>query len=179
MSFLSGISGSYQKKLAAGLSMLPGDWRGKLSSWGLSAPIGSLGSIVFEVSSRKVRTFRDLKRTHKARFATHNLIGNKPMLEYIGPDVAEITFTMQLSASLGINPTAEADRVRNLCESGEAMYFVLCNQTVGQYPWVVEGVGESVDTIDNNGRVIMTQIDVTLKEYVPSSPAAGEVQGGV
>ena len=71
MSFLSGISGSYQKKLAAGLSMLPGDWRGKLSSWGLSAPIGSLGNIVFEVSSRKVRTFRDLKRTHKARFATH------------------------------------------------------------------------------------------------------------
>ena len=68
----------------------------------------ALGNIVFEVSSRKVRTFRDLKRTHKARFATHNLIGNKPMLEYIGPDVAEITFTMQLSASLGINPTAEA-----------------------------------------------------------------------
>ena len=93
------------------------------------------------------------------------------MLEYIGPDVAEITFTMQLSASLGINPTNEADRVRKICESGETMYFVLCNQTVGQYQWVIESVGESVDTIDNNGRVVMTQIDVTLKEYVPSSPA--------
>lgn len=175
MSFLSGISGSYQKKLAAGLSVLPGDWRGKLSSWGISAPIGSLGDIVFEVSSRKVRTFRDLKRTHKARYAAHNLIGHKPMLEYIGPDVGEITFTMQLSASLGINPTTEADRVRKICESGDAMYFVLCNQTVGQYQWVIESVGESVDTIDNNGRVVMTQIDVTLKEYVPSPPTA---QGG-
>ena len=134
-----------------------------------------MGDIVFEVSSRKVRPFRDLKRTHKARYAAHNLIGNKPMLEYIGPDVGEITFTMQLSASLGINPTTEADRVRKICESGDAMYLVVCNQTVGQYQWGIESVGEAVDTIDNNGRVVMTQIDVTLKEYVPSPPTA---QGG-
>ena len=172
MSFLSNITGSYKQKLSAELSSLPGDWRGKLSSWGISAPIGALGSIVFEVSSRKVRTFKDMKRTNKARYTAHEIIGRKPLLEFIGPDVAEISFTMQLSASLGINPTAEADKVRNLCEGGNAMYFVLCNQTVGRNQWVIESVGESVDTIDNNGRVIMTQIEVALKEYIPSTPTA-------
>ncbi len=175
MSFLSGIASGvtrkYTQQLSQGLSYLPSDWRGKLSAWGLSAPIGALGSIVFEVSSRKVRTFKDLKRTNKARYASHEIIGDKPLLEFLGPDAAEISFTMQLSAALGINPTQEAEQVRKLCESGEAMYFVLCNQTVGKNPWVIESVGESVDTIDNNGRVVVTQIDVTLKEYVQTAAA--------
>lgn len=172
MSFLSNVAGSYQSRLAKGLSetgqgLLPA-LRGKLSAWGFSAPIGSLGSIVFEVSSRKVRTFKDLKRNTKARYASHEIIGQKPILEYLGPDGEEITFTMQFSISLGVNPQDEADQVRRICERGVAMYFVLCNSVVGSNQWVIESVGESVDTIDNNGRVIMTQLEVTLKEYVPA-----------
>lgn len=177
MSFLSGITGSYQSKLSAALSVLPSEWRGKLSAWGISAPIGSLGDIVFEVSSRKVRTFRDLKRTHKARLTAHEIIGSKPILEYIGPDLGEISFTMQLSAALGIDPATEADKIRKLCESGQAMYFVLCNQTIGRYKWVIESVGEAADTIDNNGRIVVTQLDISLKEYVPSLLAARTIAG--
>lgn len=172
MSFLSNVAGSYKSRLAKGLGeSAPGllsALRGKLSSWGFSMPIGSLGSIVFEVSSRKVRTFKDLKRTTKARYASHEIVGQKPILEYLGPDGEEISFTMQFSLSLGVNPQEETDKVRRLCERGVAMYFVLCNSVVGSNQWVIESVGESVDTIDNNGRVVLTQIDVTLKEYVPN-----------
>ena len=172
MSFLSNVAGSYKSRVQAGLAEaqrgLLSALRGKLSAWGLSAPIGSLGSIVFEVSSRKVRTFKDLKRTTKARYAPHEVIGQKPILEFLGPDGEEITFTMQFSLSLGVEPQAEADAVRHLCEVGTAMYLVLCNTVVGANPWIIESVGESVDTVDNTGRIITTQIEVTLKEYVPT-----------
>lgn len=172
MSFLSNVAGSYKKKVQNGLQEagrgLLSAVRGKLSSWGFSMPIGSLGDIVFEVSSRKVRTFKDYKRNTKAKYASHEIIGQKPILEFVAPEGEEITFTMQFSLQMGVDPTKEADKVRELCEKGMAMYFVLCNAVIGENQWVIESVGESAETIDNNGRVIVSQIEVTLKEYVPA-----------
>ncbi|WP_303839395.1 phage tail protein [Selenomonas ruminantium] len=173
MSFLSNVAGSYKKQVQknlqeAGMGLLSA-LRGKLSSWGLSMPLGSLGPIVFEVSSRKVRTFKDMKRSTKARYASHEVIGGTPILEYIGPDGEEITFTMQFSASWGVSPQEETDKVREMCLKGEANYFVLGNITIGENPWIVESVSESLDTVDNNGRVVVSQIEVTLKEYVPDT----------
>jgi phage protein U len=173
MSFLSNVAGSYKntvnrnmKNLASGIM---GQLRGKLSSWGFSMPIGCLGDVMFTVSSREVRTFRDMKRTTKARYASHEIIGQKPILEYIGPDGEEITFSMQFHAALGVSPADETEKLREMCESGEAVFLVIGNHTVGQNQWVVESVGENVDTVDNCGRIIVTQVDVTIKEYVPST----------
>jgi len=143
--------------------------------------IGSLGPIVFEVSSQKIRTFKGLKRATKARYGSHEVIGSKPVLEFIGPDIEEISFTMQFSAAWGLNPQDETKKVREICEKGEANYFVLNNQTVGENPWIIESVSESVDVVDNNGRVVTTQIDVTLKEYIPvinKEDKEGEEGGG-
>jgi phage protein U len=172
MSFLSNVAGSYKKSVQKRLDRMAmgllSQLRGRLSGFGLSCPIGSLGDIVFEVSSSKVRTFRDYKRTTKARYASHEVIGAKPILEFIGPDGEEITFTMQFSISLGVEPSEETAKIREMCEKGKTMYFVLCNETIGENMWIIESVGESVDTFDNNGRVILTQIDVTIKEYVPA-----------
>lgn len=180
MSFLSNVSGSYKEKAQqalenAGMGLLSA-LRGKLSAWGLSMPIGSIGPIVFEVSNREIRTFKGLRRTTKARYASHEIIGAVPVLEYIGPDGEEITFTMQFSAAWGVNPKNETEKVRELCKSGEANYFVLCNATVGDNPWVVESVSESVDVVDNCGRIITSQIEITMKEYVPSIMA--KLEGG-
>lgn len=163
MSFLSSITGSY--KSASGL--LP-KLSGQLSSWGVSTPIGSLGDIVFEVSSSKIRTFKDFHRSTKARYSSHEIIGQKPILEYIGPDGEEITFTIRFNVSWGVNPAEETKKIRELCENGETMYLVLCNQTVGENPWVIESVSESTEVIDNSGRIAATQIELTLKEYVPT-----------
>lgn len=173
MSFLSNVAGSYKKRVQEradeAANGLLNQLRGRLSSWGFTVPIGSLGPIIFEVSSRKVRTFRDLKRTTKARYASHDVIGQKPIVEYIGPDGEEITFVMQFSVALGIDPATETEKLRTLCESGESMYFVLCNQAVGQNRWVIEEVGESYEAVDNSGRVILSQVEITLKEYVPNT----------
>lgn len=171
MSFLSNITGSYKSQIQDQLSSLgislPSALRARLSSWGLSFPIGSLGDITFEVSSSKVRTFDKYERKTSARFTEHELVGVKPILEFVGPGTEEISFVMRFTIQLGVNPREEADRIRALCDKGEAMHFILSNTVVGANQWVITEAGESVETIDNSGRIIVSELQVTLKEYVP------------
>ncbi|MBQ7515313.1 MAG: phage tail protein [Schwartzia sp.] len=171
MSFLTSVADTYKKQAQTAAQnvaqSLLSAARGQLSALGLSAPLGSFGDIVFEVSSRKMLTFRDYKRDAKARYASHEIIAQKPILEYLGPDGGEISFAMQFRADRGVNPAAEADRVRKICEAGEAAYFVLGNTVIGENPWIIASVGENDAIIDNMGRIIQNKIDVTLREYVP------------
>ena len=171
MGFLSNVAGSAAKSMQRSLNNMAqgvlSQVMGKLSSFGLSMPLGSLGDIVFQVSSREVITFDGLKRTTKARYGTHEINGQKPLLEYLGPDGEEISFTMKFSTSWGVDPTEQANQLRELCEKGEAMYLIIGNQTVGANQWVIESVGEAMVFVDNMGRVIVSEVDVTLKEYVP------------
>lgn len=165
MSFLSNVAGSYKKSLQNALKSMAA---GAGSSLGSSVPIGSLGDIVFEVSSRGVITFDGMKRNTKARYGNHEIAGQKPLLEYLGPDGEEISFIMRLSTNWGADPAEEAGKLRELCGKGEAMYLIIGNQTIGENMWVIESVGESLETVDNSGRVIVSEVDVTLKEYVPA-----------
>lgn len=172
MSFLSSVTNTYKKQAqAAAQNMahsLMSTVRGRFSAFGLSAPLGSFGDIVFEVSSRKALTFRDYKREAKARYASHEIIGKKPILEYLGPDGAELSFVMQFRVDRGVNPAEEADKIRAICEQGKAEYFILGNKVIGDNPWVIVSVGENDAIIDNMGRIIQNRIDVTLKEYIPT-----------
>ena len=65
--------------------------------------IGAIGDVVFEVSSKKVETLRDMKRQARGRYATHEIVGRKSVLEFLGLEPDEITFSMQLNADLGVD----------------------------------------------------------------------------
>lgn len=170
MSFLTDMAASYKsaatKRLKSVEMNLLGSLRGRLSAFGISMPIGSLGNIVFQVSSNKVVTFDNFKRTTKARTASHDIIGQKPIIEYLGPDGEEITFTMLFRMDCGVTPSEEVAKVREMCQKGTAAYFVLCNEMIGDNKWIVTDVGETANFIDNMGRIISSQIEVTIKEYI-------------
>ena len=54
--------------------------------------VGQWGSdIKFSVNSEKQLSFRDMKRTSSARWARHNIIGKRPKMEFLGPDMDEVT----------------------------------------------------------------------------------------
>ncbi len=172
MSFLTSVVDTYKRQTAAAAQnaaqSLLSAARGSLSAMGISVPLGSFGDILFEVSSRRVLTFRDYKRDTAGRYASHEIIGQKPVIEYLGPDGGSIAFTMQFRADRAVNPALEADKVRKMCETGKAEYFILGNVVIGENPWVIESVGENDAVIDNAGRIIQNRIDVTLREYVPT-----------
>lgn len=169
---LKNIKTNASKGLSSTLTSFASNLNGALSQYGITGPIGTLGDLVFEASTSTIRTFDDYKRNTKARIATHELIGRKPILEFLGPDVEEITFNMKFYVFFGVNPTAEVQKLRKSCSNGEVMNFILNNQPVGDNKWLIESVGEAVTAWDNMGNIIRSSVDVTLKEYVDSLEGA-------
>ena len=129
-----------------------------------SKSIGCLGDIIFECSSELVRTFKDYKRETKARFAKHDLVMQMPALEFLGQDVGEISFKMIFTTSLGVSPAEETDKLRKICAAGEASILVIGSEVIGDM-WIIESVNESAQAHDGAGRIILSEVDVRLKEY--------------
>lgn len=67
----------------------------------MASAVGLLGAVPFVCSSSVVMTFRNLQIERRMRWATHEVIGQKPVLELIGPDLTGITFEILLNSSLG------------------------------------------------------------------------------
>lgn len=133
-------------------------------------PIGSFGSIAFEVSSERVFTYDDYRRDTKARYSKHELINMPPVHEWLGEDTEEISFKMIFSVSLGVNPAEEVARLRQMCLDGEADYLVLGDAVIGNNLWVIESVGEAAKAWDNAGNILVAEVDVKMIEYVPEVP---------
>lgn len=125
--------------------------------------IGSFGGILFKVSADVVQTFTDLKRTAQGRYAEHEIIGAKPMVEFLGPSLDEGSFTMMLDASLGVNPSKMIDKVLSFARKGSASSFILGGRNLGKYN--ITSASAAYDIVTNTGGVVSAKIDVSLKEY--------------
>ena len=127
--------------------------------------IGSLGDIVFEVSSAKVLTIDEMKRKGSARWATHEVVGLKPIKEFLGPGLESISFNMQFSTALGITPEDELKKLRELRDKGTPVDFVLNGSPAGDNQWVVDDLGEAWKSFDGKGALVFATVDVSLTEY--------------
>ncbi len=125
--------------------------------------IGTYGSVTFESSTARVRTFTDVSRQGSGRWATHDVAGLKPALEFIGPGLEEISMEIKLSVSLGVNPSAEIDKLRAMRDSGKYDTLILAGKPVGKY--ALESVSEKWDQVDNGGRILGATVSLKLKEY--------------
>lgn len=128
--------------------------------------VGSLGEIPFIVARGLVRTFSDYNREGSGRWAKHDLIGQKPVLEYLGEDIEKISFKMLLRADHGLNPENEVKKLRKMRDNGEVMVLMLADKPVGNNSWIIESIGESVTFWDAFGNAQSISIDISLQEYV-------------
>lgn len=124
--------------------------------------IGTLGRIVFQVSSGKVLTFRDFNRSGAARIEEHNVIGRKPTLEYVGPGLDQITFTVQLNRTLGINPKNELEAFKEARETGQILSLIIGGDYLGR--WIIANTEELHRRHDGRGRILVAEISLTLRE---------------
>lgn len=127
--------------------------------------VGALGNIPFIVSKPYLRTFRDYGRESGGRWAKHEIVGEKPVLEFLGPDIEKISFKMLFRADQGVTPSAELEKLRKLRDTGKASVLILGWKPVGKHLWVVESLGETVNYWSTFGRILSATVDVTLAEY--------------
>lgn len=129
--------------------------------------IGAFGNTVFEVSAQRVLTFNNYKRTTKAKYATHEVIGRPPVLEFVGRELEEITLTITLLSCLGVTPEEVAFNLREMCQRSEPNFLIIGNTVYGENEFVITDVSESVERWTGSGNVLTNKLDVTFREYVP------------
>ena len=128
------------------------------------AKIGSFGGITFEVSTKKVLTFSNLSRSGEARWTEHEVKG-KPISEFIGPGQESASFSLTLSRSFGVDPTASLDKLRSFRDSGKTGAFIIGSKSISKNYWYIQSLNEGEHQIDGKGRIISIKVDVNIKEY--------------
>ena len=128
--------------------------------------IGSYGDIVFEVSSERVKTFRDLQVQRSAKYSEHAIHGRKALLEFTGLSPASISINIRLDAALGLNPKEELSMLYEVLNNHITMPFILDGEPQGDNLWVLESIDERHEIIDNHGKSIAVEVSLKLKEYI-------------
>lgn len=127
--------------------------------------VGSMGDIPFVVTYGKIRTFSDYGRSGSGRWAKHDLIGRKPVMEFLGPDVEKVSMKIQLRTDHGINPESELGRLRKKRDTGAVFPFILGGAPVSDNYWLLEDIGENVSYWRAGGKILSVSVDITLTEY--------------
>ena len=127
--------------------------------------VGSFDDIIFETSSKRVLTFTEASREVSSRYHAHEIIGGKPLLEYVGPGLDIFNLNIKLNGSFGVNPKNEMNKWIALARAGTASVLVIGDGPIGVDQWVVRTVranmpvfvGDKMHTVD---------LAITFEEYV-------------
>ena len=128
--------------------------------------VGSLGDVVFEVSSEVVRTFKDFQMQHGANYIEHSIINRKGLLEFTGLKASSANFSVHLDAGLGVNPVKELEQLHNILKNHEAVPLIFDNEIQGDGLWVLESLDENFEVMDNHGTPIIIETSLKLREYI-------------
>lgn len=129
------------------------------------AQIGSFGDLTFKVSDKFVRTFDGMSWDFSAKYATHDRHIKADLLEYMGPEIETISFSMVLSVFLGGTPYLQIRKLRKMIRKGYAQRLVIGGKVYGNYKWVMEKGSVELQRFDKKGNLWAAKIKVTLKEY--------------
>lgn len=128
--------------------------------------VGSLGDVYFVASTRTLRTISNYSRKVSARYAEHAILLNKTKLEFVGPSLEEITFSIQLHTMYGVTPEEEFEQLKEYVEYGAVVDFVLNNTPIGIDQWVLKDAEMGDVLFGPKGGIIYCNVNVTLAEYI-------------
>lgn len=128
------------------------------------AKIGTLGDIVFTVSQSTVRTFDGLKIDSKTNYAKHTRHNKKPLLEFQYNDNDTASFSIYMSAFLGVNPLSMQEKIDNYLRKGKILPLVIGGKKYGK-KWVITSHSKEFQRFDNKGNLLIAKSSISLEEY--------------
>ena len=126
--------------------------------------VGSLGSAVFYVTDKTVKTINSMSWKKKYNYSVHKMHGRKGILEYTGMDPDEIDLEVKVSAFLGVKPIDIMNELNNMAASRAVIPFVLGTDVIGT-SWVITDVQASPDFFFLDGTLISAPFKIKIKEY--------------
>lgn len=128
------------------------------------AKIGTLGDIVFTVSANTVQTFEGLKIDSKTNYAKHTRHNKKPLLEFQYNDNDTASFSIYLSAFLGVNPRRMQNKIDRYRKKGKILPLVIGGKRYGK-KWVITDHSKEHEKFDNEGNLLIAKSNISLLEY--------------
>ena len=141
--------------------------------------VGYMGSIPFLTSRKYLMTFHDYARNAEGRWAKHEIIGQKPAQEFLGPGSETVTFTITLRRDHGVPIETMLNQMRKMRDTGEVFPLVLGTKVIGSLLkslifktpfnmsnglWILKKMDEKV-AHRAGGNIYVMDVDVTLEEY--------------
>lgn len=129
------------------------------------AKIGSYGDVIFEVSPKKILTFNELEMKSSAKWEEHSIHRNKAKLEFDGPGLIDLSYSLLLRAEHGTNPMKEIAKLERMKNKGEAHLFILGQKPIAPNKFVIIDSTAGLKNIDQKGNVLSAEVTLSLKEY--------------
>ena len=131
------------------------------------ATVGTFGALVFEASGMRVHTFHDMNLTTDNRFAQHDVHLEVPVLEWIGPGLAELSFSMNFNKEWGSDPTSSIMLLKTYLRFGFVSPLLVGMRpvTLGMNMFVCTRIAETYKFFDAGGKLFGAEVSVSLKEY--------------
>ncbi len=126
--------------------------------------IASFGPVVFAVSRKEIRTFSGFTRKGTATFAEHAVLSSKPLLEFVGEGLDEISLRIELSTTHGLVPETEIEQLRKIKKAAEALPLIVGDKVLGNF--VLVEIAEEWTAINNKGVLVKAACNLSLREYV-------------
>lgn len=113
-----------------------------------------------------VKTIENMTWHSSAKYATHDRIAKKGIVEFTGADPDTITFDVVFSVYRGVpNPMVQIERLNKRMRHGEVLPLVIGTKSYGSYRWVVESMDVKNKYYDRRGNVTEAVVSLSLKEY--------------
>lgn len=125
--------------------------------------VGSFGSVAFQVSGEMLALVSGVQRKTSIRVEEHQVVGEKPRLEFLSPELDETTFTVFWHRAFGLNPRTEIRKLRELCRVGAAQHLILGGENFGKC--LLLDVAEDWGKSGPGGSPITAKASLTFKEY--------------
>lgn len=129
------------------------------------AAMAKWNKIKFAVSDEKVLTFRDMERSYSANWQTHDIIGNRPKMEFLGPNMDKIVIEVIADANYGVKPRSTIKKFRVACKKGKVAYFYVGGKKVVARKLYLESGTENWELIWNKGELVRATAKLTFGEY--------------
>lgn len=126
------------------------------------AIVGNLGRMLFQASSGKIVTYQRANRTKSARFAEHDILDAQGRLQWTGQKLASMSMSIKLDASW-CEVQDEIDKLEDMLDKHRPVYLVLGTRNLGKV--VIESYRETIKRTDGQGKPILVNINLRLKEY--------------
>lgn len=126
--------------------------------------LGKWGSLKFQVSSKKKRTFTGLSWTTSIRFETKERKKKVSKVTYKGIDPDTFSFSMRFSVFAGLKPLSEIKKLDKLARKGKANRLIIGGKKYGSNKLVITGITKNLKYFDNKGNLWVAEAKVSMKE---------------